>query len=366
MVFTVALLLFIPHIYWEIQNDYPSIRFQLVQRAGVFNPQHVLSYIGEQVGVTGPVVLLLFSILYKPKDQFQKTLKYTTIGIFIFFLISSFKEMVNVHWTAIAWPGMLCLAYLYIEDLKTNKRFITGILVFNLVIVIILRINFIGNIFQLSNFNDKNPRAMTAVLKEKSKGHPLVFMDMYNDPSYFMFYAQEDCFAVNDIGYKKTQFNYLPALESKLQGKTISLISSGVINKSSEEVSVEKGKNYFITVIPNFTSFSTGIKITAVNFADISASAESAVRITIENRLTARQQALLKSNGGYLLLTFTNNQTKQSFRYTKPLHLTSAQPFNFTFKAPAQRGEYSCIFSVMTSNAFMAGFNSNIYTCRVK
>jgi hypothetical protein len=366
-VFVVALILFVPHLYWQFQNDYPTIRFQLLQKAGAFDVGHVFSYLGEQAAATGPVILLLFSILFKPQNQFQKALKYNVCGIFVFFLISSFKEMVNVHWTAIAWPGMLCMAYLYINDLKTNKKLITGVLVFNLVLVIILRINFIGNFFQIPNFNDKNPKLMTAELEKRSKGHPLVFMDVYNDPAYVIFYGHQNSFAVNNIWYKETQFNYLPALENAFQGKTVSLVSNNPVNKSSEEVSIKKGKKYYITVLPNFASF-TGLKVKAASFTDCTASTESSVKFSIENKLSDTQKALFKQKEAYLMLTFINNVTKQSFsyRYDRQLDINSTEPLDFTFKAPAIRGTYSCIFSVTTHDAFGLGFNSNIYTCRVK
>ncbi len=167
IVFALAAIFYLPHIYWQIQNDYPTIKFHLYDRGSEFKFRNVLSYIGEQLGVTGPVIFLMFSILYKPKNDFQKALKFNVTGLFAFFFISSFKGMVNLHWTAIAWPPMLCLAYLFITDLKTNKKLITGILIFNLVIVILFRLNFICNWFTIPHFNDKNPKLMTEVFKKK-------------------------------------------------------------------------------------------------------------------------------------------------------------------------------------------------------
>ncbi|TSJ44008.1 glycosyltransferase family 39 protein [Mucilaginibacter corticis] len=367
LVFIVAIVLYIPHIYWEFQNDFPTIRFQFTGRVNAFNIQHVLSYLGEQAAVTGPLFLLVFSILYRPENQFQKALKYNVIGVFIFFLFSSFKEMVNVHWTAIAFPGMLCLAYLYIEKLRSGKKIIWGLLVFNLAIVLFFRVNMIFNIFPVSNFNDRNPRVMASVLKARSNGYPLVFADMYNDPSYYRFYTHDDCFAVNNVWYKKTQYNYLPGLEQQFQDKTVSYVSYGAINPSSQKVTIPKGKTYYITTLPGFVSFNN-IKVDVVKAADLKASAEGTIPITITNKLTAQQQQFFKRKGAYLVLTLINNKTQAPFyfKYDKPLDINSTKPLDFRFKAPAEKGEYHYIFSMVTPGHISTGFNSNIYNCRIE
>ena len=367
-VFILAVFLYSPHLYWQYQNDFPTIRFQFFQRAGSFEPGHVFSYLGEQAAVTGPLVLLVFSILYKPKNQFQKTLKYIVAGIFSFFLLSSFKEMVNVHWTAIAFPAMLCLAYLYIDGLVKNRNWVTGILVFNLIIVLLFRINFLGGFVPVSNFNDKNPKAMTSLLKAKSGGHPLVFTNMYNEPSYFTFYGHEDCFAVNDISYKKTQFNYLTGLENKFQGKTVGLVTMDSINAASEKVVVPKGKTYYITTTPNFTAVSSRLTLTPVNLTAIKASAESSVKVMVENKLTDKQNAAIKAKSPYLQLTFINVKTNQSTActYQRPFLGPGENSFDFPFKAPPEKGDYNCIFSLRANGITVTGFNSNVYNCKVE
>ena len=369
VVFILTVLLFSPHIYWQIQHDYPTIRFQLLERTNNFNIGNVFSYIGEQAGVTGPVILLLFSILYKPKNQFQKTLKYNVVGIFVFFLVSSFKEMVNVHWTGIAWPSMLCLAYLFIDDLKRGRRYITWLLVFNLLIVLVFRLDFIINFFQVSNFNDKNPLVMARELNQRSGGHPLVFKDAYNEPSYIMFYTHQHSFAVNNIWYKKTQFNYLPALENEFQSKTVSLVSNDPINNTSQKIHIKKGKKYFITTVTNFSSFSTGVKINAQGFKSLNSLAESEVTISIESDLDAAAISLFKQKGGYLVLALTNKKNNHgfAFSYNGKLNLSNKDPFQFTFKAPAEKGDYTAVFSLVTKvDNFLVGFNSNTYNVEVR
>ena len=280
-----ALIVFIPHINWQVQHDFPTLRFQFFERAGIFRIDNVLSYLGEQAAVTGPLILLLFSLLYKPKNQFQKTLKFNVGGIFLFFLLSSFKENVNVHWTAIAWPPMLCLAYLCLENLKRYRKPAFGLLLVNILAVVVLRIDFVAGIFPISNFNDKNPLLMVKTLQTAAKGRPLIFVDMYNEPADYMFYSHQPAFAANSVNYKKTQFNYLPDLEDPFEGKNVVIVSKNPVFVGSKPISIKKGKQYFITPWDNFTAFGANLYIAAPGFKDLSAGKNYTLKLSIRNTL---------------------------------------------------------------------------------
>ena len=368
LVFLTALILFIPHINWQFQHDFPTLRFQFFERASVFKIDNVLSYVGEQSAVTGPVIILLFSLLYKPKNKFQKTLKFNVCGIFLFFLLSSFKENVNVHWTAIAWPPMLCLTYFFIEDLKKYRKPVFGLLLTNVLLVVILRFDFIADIFPLSNFNDKNPELMVKTLQAASNRRPLVFIDMYNEPSDNMFYGQQQSYAVNSINYKKTQFNYLPKLEESLEGQNVDVVSKNPFNTDSKPVSIKKGRQYYITPWVNFTSFSTSVKVTAPGFKNLCANKNYTIKASINNTLFDNEKALLTLEKAYLTLTFINSLTRESItiKYNDSLNIFSNKPFDFPFKAPGKKGVYNCVFSIVTLHSLIAGFNSNIYQCKVE
>jgi hypothetical protein len=360
----IVVILYAPHIYWEISHDFPTIRFQFAGRAGGLGIQHILSYLGEQAAVTGPVILLLFSILYRPKNQFQKSLKYNVIGVFVFFLISSVKAMVNVHWTAIAWPPMLCLSYLYIDKLKAGTQYVYSLLIINLAAVIVLRLNLSLNWFSISNFNDKNPRLMASMLNKEANGLPLVFDNTYNEPSYYTFYTGQECFAVNDIWYKKTQYNYLPGLEQKFQNKAVAYVSDGPVDKTSREVIIPKGKKYYLTFIDQFTSFAN-VNVRVLNpVGSLKNSQESTFEVSVD--ASRHDIERLKLTKAFLILTFTDNQTQVRTYYTYPLAGTiNGRPLKLTFKTPIARGQYRYQFSVVAKQHVGAGFNSNIYNCKV-
>jgi hypothetical protein len=367
MVMVITIILFIPHIYWQIQNDYPTIRFHLYERARL-DTWHDYVYLPKQLIYTGPVILLLFSILYKPLNKLQRALKFNVIGIFFFFFLSSFHEFVYTHWTAIAWPPMICLAYFYIENLKKYRLYINLLLLANLGLVIILRLDFVFDVFKVSSFNDENPQLMTSMITAKSKGNPVVFLNMYNEPSFYMYYSRKNTYSTSDFNYKRTQYNYLPQLENEVQGKTVCLVSDTTLNSSSEKLIVPKGEELYITIIPKFASFNTTVKVDAPGFKYLNAGIENTVKISVDSKLNSAGLNLLKLKGAYIAFNMLNKHTGQEFtyRYNKPVDFTSKGTLDFTFTAPAGKGNYMCNFSVMTSDSFSAAFNSNIYIIKVK
>lgn len=365
MVLTAVLL--IPHIMWQLQNDYPSIRFQLFEREKL-EGTHDYGYLPRQLALTGPAWILLFSILYRTKNTFQRALKFNVIGIFTFFFISSFKGLINVHWTAIAIPSMLCLAYLFIDNLKKYRLYINLLLIANLLFIIAMRTDFILNIRKFMSYNEENPKLMTSIIKQKSQGNPVVFQNSYNDPSFYWFYQHEKSYGVNTILYKKTQFNYLPGLESEFRGKTVCYVSFSPINKSSQKVDIPKGFTYFVTMIPDFATFDTGLKVRADDLKYLDAGKDNTIKINIDNTLDSASMKIFREKGGYLTLNVINKIDAGDivYKYDKPLNFSDKEPLSFTFKAPAQKGKYRCIFSFKTNDDFLTGFDSNTYNVEIR
>jgi len=360
VVFVTAATLMLPHVYWQIQHDYPTIKFHLLNRETDFKLKHILSYAGEQLAVTGPVILLLFSVLYKAKNQFQKALKFNVAGIFIFFLLSAFKKNINVHWTAIAFLPMLCLSYFYIAGMKRRVRLVYGLLILNLAIVIFCRLNFMFNWVRIPHFNDVNPKVMAATLLDRSGGRPLVFEDNYNEPAYCTFYQAQACFAVNTLNYKRTQYNYLPQLERHFQNKAVTLVTEHPVNERSAAVDVIKGHHYFVTSLPAFTSF-TAVNIVAPNLKTLKAGQQTTIPVTIQNpeKDTRKVQ---------LWFTLINKSTDErfTFRYDKPVRLGQVSQTQFSIQVPSEKGDYRGIFSVRATDDIQMGFNSDIYKIKIE
>ena len=118
----VATLLFLPHIWWQYQNDFPTLTYHLSGRTGSWSFRHVGEYISQQLFAIGPG-LIFIPFVIRTKDVFERTLKFIILGAFAFFLFSSFKTFVHFHWTSIALYPLLYFAVAYYGQAHTKKIF---------------------------------------------------------------------------------------------------------------------------------------------------------------------------------------------------------------------------------------------------
>ncbi len=359
-----ASLLYLPHVFWQINNDFASLRFHLLEKGNQFEIKHILSYIGEQLILSGPVVLLLFTIRQKPHSKFLFTLKFVSLGVFAFFFISSFRGMVNAYWTLIAWPGLLILSYFYIENLKQTKTLIKSILYFGVMLVLLMRINFIFGSKLIPHFNAHNPKQMAHQLAD-TLCNDAVFLNTFIDASAYSFYSHKPAYAINNSQYKKTQYNYLSKAENQIQGKTVTLISHYKINNLSRQIQITKGKKYYLTPIKDFRSFQTQWKIECNLPKQCKTGQKLVLPITVKNINTKTKSN--KPSDFYLLLTFYNSET--GYVHTKHRYYEElpASFENFEISTPSIPGTYKTHFSISPDTSMtMRTFNSHIKYIRVK
>ena len=99
-----SLLLLFPHLFWQYSNDFPSVKYHLVERVSAFDPYHVPDYLASQFFFQNPFILVVavwIMIKVRAKNLFDKSLYYIIAGFLIFFFISSFRYRVEPQWTAV-------------------------------------------------------------------------------------------------------------------------------------------------------------------------------------------------------------------------------------------------------------------------
>lgn len=253
-VFLPAGVLFVPYFFWLIQNDFVTLRFQFFERGGA-NVFYVFNYIGEQILITGPLVLLLLAFIVKKKTKFEKALAYNVYGIFIFFLIMSFFGVVNLHWTSIAWTPLLILGYNGLVEIKRKilTNTIYSLLFLNLAAVVVLRIVFGTNIFVIPGFNNLQKEEFAEKIYSMAGGKKVMFYDCYNEPSIYNFYTDGFAAAASSIHNKRSQYD-LWKPEKNLQQQTVGIITRNKLWENSEEFSAG-GRKYYYSEKKNFTSW---------------------------------------------------------------------------------------------------------------
>ena len=129
----VTLLVMIPVIYWNINNNFISFTFH-ESRIGLFNSQirlqSFLPFIFGQFIYQNPVlsiiyILTLFSIYKKGRDRLSacdKLLLYLSLPLILIFTLSSLFNDTFPHWTGPAFIGLIILSSGWLNEKLTANR----------------------------------------------------------------------------------------------------------------------------------------------------------------------------------------------------------------------------------------------------
>ena len=226
----IALILFSPHLYWQYSHGFPSVQYHLSERnAGHYRPGFTLEYLLGQVLLAGPLagfLLLPAAFLYRPRDPMEKALKYTMAGFYTFFLFMTLRGRVEGNWTVPALIGLVVLSHQYLQENARSRRWIYRLAPVTLFFVMIIRVYMILDVGPsplIGKDEVHSNRRWTEAVRKQSQGAPVVFLDSYQKPSKYWFYAGIPAMSLNTPGYRRNNFNFWP-LEDSFLGKRVYVI----------------------------------------------------------------------------------------------------------------------------------------------
>ncbi len=246
----IALVLFFPHIYWQHLNGYPSFQFHLFERnEDNYEIKHTVEYILGQIILAGPIMgwlLIAAALLYKPVSLTERALKFTFIGVYVFFLISTLKGRAEANWTIPSFIGMIVLSHQYlIAHDKWKKRLYYSLPV-TLVLVFTARILMMADMppkWWLVKDEFHQNKIWVNDLKQKANGLSVVFLDSYQKPSKYWFYARDTAFALNTTSYRRNNYNFWK-IEDSLINKPVYIANYGKMDRyySFSRILIDKVK----------------------------------------------------------------------------------------------------------------------------
>lgn len=271
----VAFLLFLPHVYWQHVHGYPSVQFHLFERNAA-DPRlwNTIEFFLGQILLAGPFMgwlLILAALLYKPVSVTERALKFTFIGVYLFFLISTFRGKAEANWTIPSFIGMIVLSHQYLLNHYRYRQILYTMLPFTLVVVMVGRIIMMADLppawwIVKDEFHDN--KVFASSVKSKAKDHPVVFLDTYQKPSKYWFYSGDTALGLNTPTYRRNNFNFWP-LEEKYIGRPAFVFGSYDKYFFNDGFTSRKGERNGGRLITDYYSFSkvmiNDIKTTPVN-----------------------------------------------------------------------------------------------------
>lgn len=362
IVLSIALLVFLPHLYWQYQNDFPSVNYHLFDRsASPYKFEYTAQYFLDQLLMMGPLVgWLLFYSGYKQKanDSFLRALKFIAYGVLIFFFFSTFKGRVQAHWPLIEFIPLFILSCIYLSTNNhlLNKK-VQWLFFINIALILIARSILISTpealkkIKFLAPYNDYDLWAQE--IKKVAGAHYVLFQDGFQNPSYYNYYTQSTKgLGYNSINYRKTQYDLWPIADSTINKKVL-LVSTQVIDsaKNFEVINTTKGE-FIGTWIENFKYYPS-VNFIPQNYEENWKPSEiRSMEFVIENAGN-HDMELHKAKKNLFYCIMKDGKIKEhlplNMNYKRiVLKAKSKSIILLTVKAPKEKGDYKLIISIRT------------------
>ncbi len=208
-----ALLLLIPHVWWQIENGFPTFKYHLVERAKPLRLKHVTDYLLNQLIMAGPItgILVLWKFSkFKIKNEFDRALVFNIIGFYVVFFILSFKNRIEAHWTAAIMPMLILTTYPLIKnDAQIKlwfKRLALPVIILMLLYRVYLAVDAIPNIGHTKiTFYQREASALE--IKKMAEGKKVGFFNNYAAISNYIFYTGDSAVHLSTPQYRFCQYD---------------------------------------------------------------------------------------------------------------------------------------------------------------
>ena len=276
-----ALVIFMPHIWWQYQHGFVTFDYHLQKRTEGFSGKHIFEYISQQILAIGPGFIFI-PFIYKARNQFEKTLLYIILGTLFFFLFTSLKGFVHFHWTSLIIFPIVLLAVKYYDDSKKKKLFYWLMLPF-LFIIFLFRTQMMFSLLPLNHVNVDYYHGRKLWAKDiatVAHGDPVLFGNQFRESSLYSFYSGEMGVALFSGENRKSQYeiwNY----EDSLQNRSVLYVSKYPFPNSTT-LTTRMGKTIYYYKLPCFHSF-YNIPVNTNFPSTINKSVDTDISISINN-----------------------------------------------------------------------------------
>lgn len=366
----IAVAAYLPHILWQISNDYPSYQYHVLTKSqDPYQPVDTLTFIAGQWMIAGPLTgLLLFytAFRYRIQNPLEKALKYTFVGFIVFFLLSTLNAPVEVNWTAAAFVPILVLSYNYITLRSGLRKWMIWLSAVSCVVFLFLRINLafdlvpaVGSKLMPEFYGWKT---WATQISKKAGNTPVVFANSYQKAAKYSFYTGNVSLSLNNVQYRRNQYD-IWSIEDSLQGKKIMYIPNWETGREDVRSFRTVKEEVPYIFIDNFRSYAKIVVKTSEPRYTFKAGSQVDLPLTLVNNYDS--PVTFGKNKEYpdwlVFCLFHEEETAGEERKLSLEGLTIRDSFktNTTFQVPHKKGTYYLRISIQ--NGWLPpGINSRL------
>jgi hypothetical protein len=242
----IAFLLFAPHLWWQYQHDWVSFRYHLFEsNVNPYKFSFTLDYLAGQLLLPGPIagfILLPAAFLYKAKNKTERALRYTMIGIYTFFLFSSFRGRVEANWTSPVLVSLMVLSHQFLNEKIKWQRILYHLLPVTLVLILFARIIMIVDILPVKEIQERYHawKEWPKDMKERTKNLPIVFSNSYQRASKYWFCTGQVTYSQNLYRERRNNYNFWP-IEDSMLGKPVYFLDKYMLSRFPDSLKTPIG-----------------------------------------------------------------------------------------------------------------------------
>ena len=369
-----ATVAFIPHLWWQYSNDWPTVRYHLFERSqGSYKLEKTTNYILGQLLIFGPVttiVAVLFLLKRKLKgDVYFRAHLFCFWGILLFFLLTSFKKNIEPHWTLTAGISFVVLVIdLLDRSSEKFRRVFFWLATVNIVLILFARILLVipnSPAQKIDRFHVQiYSHSWADSLYKIAAGTPLVFVDNYHYPSIYSYYHPDQMStSYSTVYYRKSNYTFQNL--SVFNNRNIYTVRQG--ETDGEDIEVKS--NYVPTFLHKVDSFKAinGLRITWKNKVERVKSTQTSKAI-----LELSNPMQYSINGNKLFVNYTFFKSKADHKTSENIWLNEEilppgykKWIEIKLMLPSTPDKYKLIFSFDQLNLGPT-FASAFYEIEVK
>ncbi len=192
----IGVLAFLPHLLWQIEYGFPSIKYHLISRSEAFELKDPITYLINQLVIFNPFVFpfMVIALIKKPapdhpvQRQLDRTYRFLIYGFWLFFLPFTLRGHIEPQWTAlIAFPLSLLL-FGYVQDKPRMQRSIQWAAGIGLGLLLIIRLLML-DLPLTRSIPFMHLSGWIQPLQQKADGLPLLYINHFRDPARYYFYT---------------------------------------------------------------------------------------------------------------------------------------------------------------------------------
>ncbi len=361
LIVVLAVVLFMPHVLWQFNHGFPSLKYHLVDRSEKYDIGFTLVYPLGQLAMAGPFIgwfLFYKATKIKIKDQFIRALVVNCIGTFLFFWLNTFKGNVQMHWTLIAYVPLLMLVLIVFTQAGNPPKWFYRLVLVNTAFILFVRfalmvqLPFVMKIGQFESYFGF--RAWAKQVHDKIGDNYLIIRDGFQDPSKYNYYTNSlKAISYDTRYYRKTQYDLWPIEDSMQHKKALYMSEYNEPGTTTDSLVALYGRKWYTGWVYDVQTFQK----TEITILSTQRSAGSGQEITMPLNINHPYHYELDfSNPDKIFLEacfYQDGNLKLVDKAATNFNMLSIRPgyqdvYHFRFAAPKIPGKYQLQFSIRT------------------